>query len=439
MSSPRAENPLDRALALSLGGDLEGALRCAASDVENDARSVVGLFVASRLLGDLGRREAALAGLEGAVARAVDSSNLPMAVAACRELERFGGGSGPCLDEIARTFASGSVRLERGPVEPPGLVAVGAGPALAAALGGAALLDRAEQAVRASAHAARSRSGAKLAPEPLFSALDPAGLRALIDVLLVSFVNAGERLIEQGATGAEAYVLARGEVEVQRVREDGGPSLRLARLGAGALFGEMALLSRAPRAASVIACRPSIVLVAPRDALDEVVARAPQVGVEFAAYCRHRMLENLVRTSSVLAAVRPEERAALFRMFVVRTFEPSDRLIMQGRESDGLFLIASGLVTVVVDGVVDSTLVAELGPGEVVGEIALVLRRPANADVIATQPTVALHLPRERFLELVQKHPKLLAQLYELAIKRDEETSTIVAQEAQDADELVIV
>jgi len=439
MSTPRAENPLDHALSLSLEGELEGALRWAASDVEHDARSVVGLFVASRLLGDLGRREAALAGLEGCVARAIDSGNLPMAVAACRELERFGGASGSCLDEISGTFAYGSPRLERGRAEPPNLGAAAAGAAFPAALAGPLLLDRAERAVQSSARAARARSGAKLAPEPLFSALDPAGLRALLDVLRVSFVNAGQLLIEQGTTGAEAYVLARGEVEVQRASERGGPPLRLARLGAGALFGEMALLSRAPRAASVLVCRPSIVLVAQKDALDHVVARAPQVGVEFATYCRHRMLENLVRTSAVLAAVRHEERAALFGMFVARTFEPSERLIMQGRESEGLFLIASGQVMVVVDGVVDSTLVAELGPGEIVGEIALVLRRPANADVIATQPTVALHLPRERFLDLVKKHPKLLARLYELAIKRDEETSTIVAQEAQDADELVIV
>jgi hypothetical protein len=44
----------------------------------------------------------------------------------------------------------------------------------------------------------------------------------------------------------------------------------------------------------------------------------------------------------------------------------------------------------------ESTVVARLGPGEVVGEVALVLRRPANASVIAQHPTVTLMLPRER-------------------------------------------
>ncbi len=59
--------------------------------------------------------------------------------------------------------------------------------------------------------------------------------------------------------------------------------------------------------------------------------------------------------------------------------------------------------------------------------------------MIAGCPTVTLHLPRERFLELIKEHPAILGELYELAIKRDEETSSIVAQEAADADDFVLL
>ena len=38
---------------------------------------------------------------------------------------------------------------------------------------------------------------------------------------------------------------------------------------------------------------------------------------------------------------------------------------------------------------------ATLPAGETVGEVALVLRRKANADVIAVHPTVTLFLPRK--------------------------------------------
>ena len=84
-------------------------------------------------------------------------------------------------------------------------------------------------------------------------------------------------------------------------------------------------------------------------------------------------------------------------------------------------------------------MIATLGPGEVVGEVALVLRRPATADVIAEHPTVTLHLAARRISAIVKQHPAPFAQLYELAVKRDEETSSIVAQEATDIDDFALV
>jgi CRP-like cAMP-binding protein len=213
----------------------------------------------------------------------------------------------------------------------------------------------------------------------------------------------------------------------------------LARLANGALFGEMALLSRAPRAASVIAVRPSIILVARREVLEDVAARQPEVGAVFAEHCRRRMVENLVRTSAILSAVKANERPALVERFVTRTYEEGERVIVQGEESEGLHLIASGEVAVVHVDDHEPTVIAKLGAGEVVGEVALILRRPSSADVIAACPTVTLHLPRDRFLDLIKEHPAILAQLYELAVKRDEETSSIVAQEATEVLDYVLI
>jgi cAMP-dependent protein kinase regulator len=68
----------------------------------------------------------------------------------------------------------------------------------------------------------------------------------------------------------------------------------------------------------------------------------------------------------------------------------------------------------------------------------MVLRRPANANVVADTPTVTMHLAQDEFMALIKEHPALLTQLYELAVQRDEETSSIVAQEAAEADELLI-
>ena len=250
---------------------------------------------------------------------------------------------------------------------------------------------------------------------------------ALIGCFEMFTVPAGKPVISQGEEGAEAYIVARGELEVRRTTED-DTVLTLARLTNGALFGEMALLSRAPRAASVVANRPSILLVAWRDALELVAAKRPDVGIELAAHCRRRMVANLVRTSKVLLSVAPEERPALVERFETRVFEKGDKLIEEGKQTNGLHLVASGEVAVIghEEGG-EPFVIATLGVGETVGEVALVLRRVANADVIAVHPTVTLHLPREEFMTLVRDHPAILAGLYICAIERDDETSSVLA------------
>ena len=176
-----------------------------------------------------------------------------------------------------------------------------------------------------------------MAPLPLFSALSKEACATFMGTFEMITVQAGQVVIEQGQEGAEAYIVARGALEVIRrtVDGDGKPPTILARLASGALFGEMALLSRAPRAASVVATRPSILLVAKRDTLDEVAEKRPEVGVELAAHCRRRMVANLTRTSPVLVAVPAEERAKLVERFETRIFEKGEKLVSAGEEATG--------------------------------------------------------------------------------------------------------
>jgi CRP-like cAMP-binding protein len=144
-------------------------------------------------------------------------------------------------------------------------------------------------------------------------------------------------------------------------------------------------------------------------------------------------------TSPMLRAVAPEERIDLVSRFETRTYEAGEALIRRGDASSGLHLIASGEVEVVTEEGGDKLVLATLGPGEVVGEVGMILRRPAMSDVIAVHPSVTLHLSGNGFHEMLRQHPRLLAELYDLAVKRDEETSSVVAQEATSADDYVLV
>src|SRR3954471_3691433 len=259
-------SPIDQALTFAEAGDHEAALRYSAALLELDPRAAVRLFVSAWMLGALGDRDNAKRGLEVAVERAVDSGNLPLSVAAACKLREFGGDNDAALSLIAKAFAKGSSRLLEKRGAPPGLPGVSSNfTPLSDSLFGEALLKKAATNVETSVgafEADRAEGAApKIPPQVLFSSLDEKGLRAMIEILSMRVVIAGSRLVQEGSTGDEAYFVARGELDVQKAANKmGGAPIALARLGAGALFGEMALLSRAPRTATVVAAVPCVVL-----------------------------------------------------------------------------------------------------------------------------------------------------------------------------------
>ena len=87
----------------------------------------------------------------------------------------------------------------------------------------------------------------------------------------------------------------------------------------------------------------------------------------------------------------------------------------------------------------DPLVEGSIGPGDTVGEDALVFRRPSAADVIAVHPPVTLFLSDAAFREAIEEVPALLLGLYKLAVRRDEDAVTIQQEEAAVVDDFVVV
>lgn len=440
-STPDLLRPIDHALSRIAEDDPEGSLRYALPLAQREPTGALEAFVLGYALLLLSEPELAGKALDRAARAAIAESNLPLALASALVSTRVDAkGSEELLSRSARAFGRGSSLLGERRIAPPSLP----GPSesfktIDADVARDALVERARKLLE-SAPDIDEPATRSLAPQPLFSSLPADDLGLFAATFKVRIYAGGAVLVEEGTVGSEAFIVARGELDVEKgALKPGLVAVHLARLGSGALVGEMALLLRSPRAATVTAARPSIVLVAEKEALDKVAERSPVVAQRFAEHCKRRMLDNLVRTSALFHAATPAERPALVERFGIRTFEPGEKLARQGAPSEGLLLIASGEVSIVHKEGDDRTLVTRLGPGEVVGEVALVLRRPAIADAVAQSPTVCLFLPKERFLELVRAHPKVFADLYQIAVRRDAEIESISQEEAAEGEDFVLV
>lgn len=116
---------------------------------------------------------------------------------------------------------------------------------------------------------------------PLFSRVPEKGLKAILRSATEKTFEAGERIVNEGDSGTGFYLILSGRAEVTRGEE------KLATLGEGAFFGEMALLDGSPRSADVTALEDSECLVLTPWTMRSVVSANPDVSLA--------MLEELAR------------------------------------------------------------------------------------------------------------------------------------------------
>lgn len=94
---------------------------------------------------------------------------------------------------------------------------------------------------------------------------------------------------------------------------------------------------------------------------------------------------------------------------------PKDRVIMtQGQLGWEMFVLVTGSAHVVRDG----QSLGEVGPGEVLGEIALLDGGPRTATVTLSQPSRLLVLARREFGELMDEFPEIRLRILETVVHR---------------------
>lgn len=421
MNAPREATPIQQALEHWTGDRPDLALAWSAPSTRTRRYRPFALVLSGWLLRRAGRKETGLRAIHAGFGAAVADGDALVALTAAtllREAE---------ATETAERDALATLGT-RGP-GPPSMASAPRVERLRSE--GAKLLDDAEACVEQAI--AESGAGAsETAGGGFLAKLDGPSLQALAEVGSLRLVAPGDLLLRCGDPGDDAFVVVRGQLEVRR------PDSPPVQIGTGALVGEIALLTEAPRSADVVATEPCLLLVIGRTALAGLMERHRKLADALARSLRDRVLENLFTANPILRRASAHDRTTLLSQLELQSFSAGTELIEQGSKERGLFFIAAGRVRIVHDDG-EPVEIARISAGGTVGEVSLFLRRAATAAAITETTVVALHLAPDRLLAALRPLPELFVDLYSLALAREQETAGIAEAETGEADEIILV
>lgn len=113
-----------------------------------------------------------------------------------------------------------------------------------------------------------------IAHVPLFWAASKSDLKKIASITDEIDIRKGKNLTKEGSSGHEFFVIVEGTAEVRRK----GRKVRT--LGPGDFLGEISLVSRKPRTATVTATTPMRALVITEQSFRALLEEQPAIGVK---------------------------------------------------------------------------------------------------------------------------------------------------------------
>ncbi|HUS43096.1 MAG TPA: cyclic nucleotide-binding domain-containing protein [Ilumatobacteraceae bacterium] len=219
----------------------------------------------------------------------------------------------------------------------------------------------------------------------------------------------GEVLVEQGDAADKVYFIQSGRMSASK--STGRGDVVVGTVEAGHVIGEVTVVAGGLRTATLTASGPVEVLEIERVDFEDWLNSHPEMADRVSDEARERVDRTNVAT--MIAELMGSTDHAIVQQVVDRVdwrrLEAGEVLFEQGDVADAAYFVVGGRVTVhVVDDEGEERLVAELGRGEVVGELGLLDRAPRSATVRAVRDTTLASFSAATFEELVATSPAMM-------------------------------
>ena len=134
--------------------------------------------------------------------------------------------------------------------------------------------------------------------------------------------------------------------------------------------------------------------------------------------------EQALAKVGLFEGLNPKYLKGLASIATERSFKADEYLMRQGESGIGLFIILSGKVRVEkTDASGRNVELAENGPGDILGEMAVFDGSPRSASVAASVETACLVLASWEFNAFLKAHPEAALELLPIVVKRFRETN----------------
>jgi len=229
----------------------------------------------------------------------------------------------------------------------------------------------------------------------IFNALDAKDLQIVIDAMEEKIFKPGENVIKQGEEGNALYVVDSGVLNCYRqFAKDQEPKF-LKEFTVGAVFGELALLYNAPRAATITAKTESICWSLDRPTFNAIVKEA--------AIKKRNKYEEFMKTVQIFQTIETYELMKILDGLKPVDYKAGEQIIKEGDEGNVFFLLESGEAYAMktVEAGKPPVKVMDYTKGSYFGELALIRNTPRAASVFAKTDVTCLTLDRHSFKRLL--------------------------------------
>jgi len=236
----------------------------------------------------------------------------------------------------------------------------------------------------------------------LCGALTTDALQDVVNAFYPKDVAQGSDVIKQGDEGDCLYVCTDGTLDIFVARP--GPDGKIASgdrgskvlsVGKGALFGELALMYSAPRAATVSVTSATAKLWAlDRDAFKCLLVQRGEKTFE--------KYEGWLSEVEILKPFNHHELSTLADSMESNLYDGDEVIIQQGDPGDAFFIVEDGTCSAYISGDGGEKEVKAYKVGEYFGEIALLTDEPRKATVRATgEGCTVLSISKEGFTNIL--------------------------------------